>query len=230
MRRPWLCDHPPHRYAPALPGAHTHHTEDTHVMRTQTTHAHTRAAHTRAAFAAASALALALTVTACATDDTDTTTAGASDIAAADTAATDTAHATTVTFDDGWAKATDTEMSGVFGTIRNPGDTDLHLTGVDGELGGSTELHETVPGGSGMTMQEREEGFVIPAGGELVLEPGGNHIMLMDLDEPITTGQEITLTLEFDGAEQDVTVFARDFQGGEEEYVGGEHGGMNHDG
>ena len=31
-------------------------------------------------------------------------------------------------------------------------------------------------------------------------------------------------------AEQDVTVFARDFQGGEEEYVGGEHGGMNHDG
>ena len=62
--------------------------------------------------------------------------------------------------------------------------------------------------------------------------------MLMDLDEPISTGQQITLTLEFDGAEQDVTVFARDFQGGEEEYVGGghaasgheAHGGMIHDG
>ena len=174
--------------------------------------------HTRAALAAATALALALTA-ACGTDDADT---------ADDTAAEN--GATTVTFDDGWAKATDTEMSGVFGTIRNPGDTDLHLTGVDGDLGGSTELHETVPGASGMMMQEREDGFVIPAGGELVLEPGGNHIMLMDLDEPITTGQQITLTLEFDGAEQDVTVFARDFQGGEEEYVGGEHGGMNYDG
>lgn len=202
----------------ALPGDHTHHTEDSHTMRT----------HTRAAFAAACALALALTVTACATDDTDTTTA------ATPAAAADTAASTTVTFDDGWAKATGTEMTGVFGTITNPGDTDLHLIGVDSDLGGSAELHETVPGGSGMMMQEREDGFVIPAGGELVLEPGGNHIMLMELGRPITTGQQITLTLEFDGAEQDVTVSARDFQGGEEEYVGGGHGemsgGTSHDG
>lgn len=171
--------------------------------------------HTRAAVAAASALALALTA-ACATDDTDT-----------DTAADTGTETATVTFDDGWAKATDTEMSGVFGSIRNPGDTELRLNGVDSDLDGSTELHEMVPGGSGMMMQEREEGFVIPAGGELVLEPGGNHIMLMDLGEPITTGQQITLTLEFAGTEQDVTVSARDFQGGEEEYVGGGHGGAD---
>lgn len=190
--------------------------------------------HTRAAFVAASALALALTTTACATDDTDTTTA-ATPAAAADTAHTaDSGASTTVTFDDGWAKATGTEMTGVFGTITNPGDTDLHLTGVESDLGGSAELHETIPGGGGMMMQEREDGFVIPAGGELVLEPGGNHIMLMELERPITTGQQITLTLEFDGAEQDVTVSARDFQGGEEEYVGGGHGemsgGTSHDG
>ena len=209
---------------PALPGDHTHHTEDSHTMRT----------HTRAAFVAASALALALTTTACATDDTDTTTA-ATPAAAADTADTaDSAASTPVTFDDGWAKATGTEMTGVFGTITNPGDADLHLTGVESDLGGSAELHETVPGASGMMMQEREDGFVIPAGGELVLEPGGNHIMLMELGRPITTGQQITLTLEFDGAEQDVTVSARDFQGGDEEYVGGGHGemsgGTSHDG
>ncbi|WP_271800641.1 copper chaperone PCu(A)C [Dietzia maris] len=190
--------------------------------------------HTRAAFVAASALALALTVTACATDDTDTTTA-ATPAAAADTAHTaDSGASTTVTFDDGWAKATGTEMTGVFGTITNPGDADLRLIGVESDLGGSAELHEIVPGGSGMMMQEREDGFVIPAGGELVLQPGGNHIMLMELGRPITTGQQITLTLEFDGAEQDVTVSARDFQGGEEEYVGGGHGemsgGTSHDG
>ncbi|WP_317176547.1 copper chaperone PCu(A)C [Dietzia sp. IN118] len=200
---------------PALPGDHTHHTEDSHTMRT-----HTMSTHTRAAFVAASALALALTA-ACATDDTDTTTAAATDTAAV------TPASTTIAFEDGWAKATGTGMTGVFGTITNPGDTDLHLTGVDSDLGGSAELHETVPGGSGMMMQEREDGFVIPAGGELVLAPGGNHIMLMELDEPITTGQQITLTLEFDGTEQDVTVSARDFRGGEEEYVGGDHGGAD---
>ena len=183
-------------------------------MRTQT---HTRT-RTRAALVAASALALALT-TACATDDPATDTA------------TDTgAAATTVTFEDGWAKATDTDMSGVFGTITNPGDTDLHLTGVDSDVGGSTELHETVPGGSGTMMQEKEDGFIIPAGGELNLEPGGNHVMLMDLTDPITTGQDIQIVLEFDDhTDQVVTVSARDFQGGEEEYMGDhdDHGGTD---
>ena len=72
---------------PALPGDHTHHTEDSHIMRTPT----------RAAFVAASAFALALTA-ACATDDTDTT-AAATPAAAADTAHTaDSGASTTVTF------------------------------------------------------------------------------------------------------------------------------------
>ncbi|MFN3601657.1 MAG: copper chaperone PCu(A)C [Dietzia sp.] len=174
---------------------------------------HTR---TRTALAAAGALALALT-TACSTDEEANT--------------APTAGAGAVVVEDGWAKATDTEMSGVFGTIRNPGDSEVHLTGATSEIGETTELHETVPGASGMMMQEKQGGFVIPAGGQLVLEPGGNHIMLMDLSEPITTGQQITITLQFDGAaDQNITVSARDFQGGEEEYVGGDHSGMDHDG
>ncbi|WP_194861572.1 copper chaperone PCu(A)C [Dietzia sp. SYD-A1] len=190
--------------------------------------------HTRAVFAAATALTLALTTAACASDDPAQTSVAADQATSAEAAGV-------VILDDGWVKATDTDMSGVFGTLRNPGDVDLHLTGVSSRLGGRTELHETVPGGSGMMMQEKEDGFVIPAGGELVLEPGGNHIMLMDLDQPITTGQQITLTLQFaggaqdGGTEQEVTVSARDFRGGEEEYVGDDHGdmdhgGMNHDG
>lgn len=199
--------------------------------------------HTRTALAAATALTLALATTACGSNST------ASDDATGPTNAVDETSAI-VTFDDGWAKATDSPMSGVFGTIRNPGEADVLLSGVSGELGGATELHETVPGGSGMMMQEKEDGFLVPAGGELVLEPGGNHIMLMELERPITTGQEITLTLEFDGGtaaggtEQDVTVSARDFSGGEEEYVGDGDGhgagadaadggasqGMSHDG
>lgn len=172
--------------------------------------------HTRSSLVALGALALALT-TACSTGEEDTT--------AATNTGTDL-----VVLEDGWAKATDTDMSGVFGTIRNPGDAELHLTGAIGDIGGTTELHETVPGATGMMMQEKQDGFVIPAGGELVLEPGGNHIMLMDLDQPITTGQRITITLQFDDTEQDITVSARDFQGGEEEYGGDSHAGMDHDG
>lgn len=186
------------------------------------THTRTRA---RAGLAAAAALALALT-TACSTDDTTENEGGST--------------GPTVEIVDGWAKATDTQMSGVFGTVHNNSDDDVHLTGVSADIDGSHELHETVPGGGGMMMQEKEDGFVIPGGGDLVLEPGGNHIMLMNLTDPITTGQEIVLTLELgDGSEQVVTVSARDFVGGEEEYVGGDHsghgemdmdGGADHDG
>lgn len=188
---------------------------------------HSRLRSRRAGLAAASALALAVSAGACTTDDSGGTTG-------TDTAATSTAAAGSdpgaeessgaVAFEDAWAKATDTEMSGVFGTLRNTGTEDVHLVGVSAEIDGSHELHETVPGGGGMMMQEKEDGFVIPAGDELTFEPGGNHIMLMGLTDPITTGQQIELTLEFaDGSTQDVAISARDFVGGEENYTGG-HG------
>ena len=179
-------------------------------MRTQTR------THARTALAAATALTLALT-SACGTDEPADTT---------DTADGDVKQ--TVEIVGGWAKATDTEMSGVFGTIHNNTPDEVQLVGVSAEIDGVVELHETVPGGGGMMMQEKDGGFVIPGSGDLVLEPGGNHIMLMELTEPITTGQEIDLTLELgDGTEQDVTISARDFVGGEEEYVGGGHGGTD---
>lgn len=199
---------------------------------------------TRAALAAGSALALAVALTACGTDDAATDTAagaGTSLTSAVGDAGTDTADTDTdgahgeapVELTDGWAKATDGDMTGVFGVLRNTGDEDVTLVGVSGDLGERQELHEMVPGGSGMMMREKEDGFVLPAGGELVLEPGGNHIMLMDLDGPVTPGQEITLTLEFaDGGTRDVTVSARAFAGGEEQYEpADDHGeGMSHDG
>lgn len=188
-------------------------------MRTQI-RIHARTSRTaRTALAAATALTLALT-SACGTDEPADTT---------DTADGDVKQ--TVEIVGGWAKATDTEMSGVFGTIHNNTPDDVQLVGVSAEIDGVVELHETVPGGGGMMMQEKEGGFLIPGSGELVLEPGGNHIMLMELTEPITTGQEIDLTLELgDGSELKTSVSARDFKGGEEEYVGGGHGEMDMDG
>src|SRR5699024_7822731 len=104
----------------------------------------------------------------------------------------------------------------------NPGDEDVHLTGVSAEIDGSHELHESVPGGGGMSMQEKEDGFVIPAGGELLLQPGGDHIMLLGLEYPITTVQQLSVPLEFADA-------AGDFEGAEENYAGDmDHGDMDH--
>ncbi|WP_291081827.1 copper chaperone PCu(A)C [Dietzia sp. UBA5065] len=186
---------------------------------------------TRTALAAVATLALALGAAACAEDTTDTT-SGPSNAPAATSQPNDggASEASVVVFQNGWAKATDGEMSGAFGTLRNTGDVEVRITGVTSPISQRVEMHETVPGASGMMMQEKEGGFVLPAGGELVLEPGKDHIMFMDLTAPITTGQVIPLVLTFDdGTEQDISVTARDFKGGDEKYVGGEEG-ANSDG
>ena len=182
---------------------------------------------TRTALAAAAALALALGTAAC-TEDTDSATDPNTNAPAATSQPNDggESEAAVVVFQNGWAKATDTEMSGAFGTLRNTGDVEIRVTGVASPVSERVEMHEMVPGGSGMSMQEKEGGFELPAGGELYLEPGKEHFMLMDLTEPITTGQVIELVLTFDdGTTQDITVTARDFEGAEENYVGGGHGG-----
>lgn len=44
------------------------------------------------------------------------------------------------------------------------------------------------------------EGFAIPAGDVLALEPGGRHIRLRDLEGPLALGDEIRVTLRFERA------------------------------
>jgi len=40
----------------------------------------------------------------------------------------------------------------------------------------------------------------IPGGGMLKFEPGGYHLMLIDLSQPLTAGDEIEITLVFENA------------------------------
>jgi hypothetical protein len=47
-------------------------------------------------------------------------------------------------------------------------------------------------------MRPIEGGVVVPAGGSATLAPGGMHIMLMSLNEPLEVGKVFPLTLEFD--------------------------------
>lgn len=66
-------------------------------------------------------------------------------------------------------------------------------------------------GDMAMTMQELTNGLVIPAGGEVTLEPGGLHIMMLDLAAPLETGDTFDLTLNADDGESiTVSVEVRD--------------------
>lgn len=167
--------------------------------------------HTRtplAALAATAALLLALT--------------GCAGTATAEPSATTAPEADSITVEDAWVKTAEEGMSAAFGTIENAGDTDVVIVGASTAASPMIELHETVEDDSGaMVMRQKDGGFVIPAGDHLHLEPGGNHIMLMGLANPIVAGDEVTFTLEFeDGSTLEFTAPGKDYEGANETYEG----------
>ncbi|ALJ19832.1 copper chaperone PCu(A)C [Microbacterium sp. No. 7] len=168
--------------------------------------------------------------TAASTDaSTDTTpssasTPAATDQATGDQATGDQAAGAAVTLTDAWVKAADEGMSAAFGVLENTASADAVIVSAATDAAARLELHETAPDSAGqMVMREVEGGFTIPAGGSLTLEPGGDHLMLIDLAGPLRAGDEITFTLTFaDGSEAAFTAPVKDFAGANETY---EHGG-----
>jgi len=86
------------------------------------------------------------------------------------------------------------------------GESDMDMEGAEGE----GDMDMDMEGMQGMTMQE-VEGIDVPAGETVALEPGGFHVMMIDLAEPLVAGEtiELTLTFEFAG-ERTVMAEVRD--------------------
>jgi len=125
-----------------------------------------------------------------------------------------------LTVSDAWVKASEGPMTGAFGVIGNAGDADVVVVSASTTASQMTELHEVVMIDGEMKMQEKGGGFVVPAGGEHVLEPGSDHVMVMDMAEPIAPGDDVDITLTFDdGTELTYTAQAREVEVGDEEYV-----------
>ncbi len=105
-----------------------------------------------------------------------------------------------ITVTDAWVRqpAEGQTASAAYGTISNDGDTDIVLVGGSVPFDATVEIHETLMDDEGtMQMQEREDGFVIAAGASFQLEPGGPHVMMLDID-PADFVDEVEVTLIFD--------------------------------
>lgn len=122
-----------------------------------------------------------------------------------------------------WMKSADSGATAVFGTLTNDGEASVTLTGATAEgISKSVELHETVMDNStGSTvMQKMANPLVLDPGESVELQPGGEHIMLMDLTCAPMAGQNLSIVLTFsDGATQTVQIPVRDYQGAQEEYA-----------
>lgn len=144
---------------------------------------------------------------------------------AADAAASPAASVDEVSVHDVWVRSTqDTEdpsMSAAFMVIDNATDADVTLTGASTPVAGMTQLHEMAPSGDadGAMVMQQVDGITITAGRGKVLEPGGLHVMLMNVEDPLAPGDEVELTLEFsDGSTQTLTAPVKEFTEEEDHY------------
>jgi hypothetical protein len=103
---------------------------------------------------------------------------------------------------DAWArKAMAMDMAGAaYMTITNGTAEADALLDVATPVAANPEIHETTAEGSGMMAMHPVEQIDIPAGGAVKLEPGGYHIMLINLTEELEVGSTIELTLTFEKA------------------------------
>ncbi len=68
---------------------------------------------------------------------------------------------------------------------------------ADGEMADGEMDHGGMDGEMAMTMQEVAS-IEVPAGGSVVFEPGSYHVMLLELPDPLETGEEFDVTLTLD--------------------------------
>ena len=139
---------------------------------------------------------------------------------ASTTAPTAAAQQAELTLDSGWVKA-GSGMTAAFGTITNHSTAPVTIVKGSSDQAGMVALHTMEKQTDGtMKMTDKKGGFVIPAGGQLSLDPGGDHIMLMDLSGNLANGQQVAL----DMVAADGTTFAwavpvRSFAGAQETYA-----------
>jgi len=122
---------------------------------------------------------------------------------------------------DAWTKVASTGMSATFGVITNPTNAAIKVIGATSPYSPIGQLHEVVTVNGSSVMQQRKGGFTIPAGGSLTLQPGGNHIMLVNLVKPVAAGALVPVTLTTStGAQVTFKAVGKVFAGGNETYNG----------
>jgi copper(I)-binding protein len=110
---------------------------------------------------------------------------------------------------DAYARASSptAKVGAIFFTIENGTDKQAHLTGAKSDVAMKVELHTHEESGDGvMSMMQIDGGVYVDAGQHSMFKRGGNHVMLMGLNQSLKTGDEILIELIFDGQPMPLTV------------------------
>jgi copper(I)-binding protein len=114
---------------------------------------------------------------------------------------------------EAWGWSPTPERGAVYFMVENTGTEADRLVGASSDAAGVVQVHETTMVDGTASMGE-VEGVDVPAGGSVTFEPGGYHVMLMEIPEALEVGSSIDVTLSFEGAgDLDVTAEIREFTG-----------------
>ncbi|WP_295813555.1 copper chaperone PCu(A)C [uncultured Nitratireductor sp.] len=103
---------------------------------------------------------------------------------------------------DPWARAMlpGQPAGGGYLVIENTGTDDDTLVSLASPRAGKVEVHTMEMNNDVMVMRPVEGGLAIPAGETVTLEPGGLHIMFMQVEKGFQEGETVPVTLEFERA------------------------------
>jgi periplasmic copper chaperone A len=103
-----------------------------------------------------------------------------------------------IEIENAWARpGSEGRMSAGYFTIINYENDPDTLTGVSSGAAQLTEIHESYELEGGMMGMREVSELIIPAQSSVNFEPGGLHIMFIQLTEPLVAGEVLELTLAF---------------------------------
>lgn len=121
-------------------------------------------------------------------------------------------HSEGLSIEDAWARPSmmvDGAVA-VYLEIHNEGGEVDRLIAASSPAAANVELHESLEENGVMSMRP-VAAIDVPAGGHAELKPGGFHVMLINLVEPLQAGDMIEVTLTFEHAgQQTITAEVRD--------------------
>ncbi|MSQ18057.1 MAG: copper chaperone PCu(A)C [Betaproteobacteria bacterium] len=102
-----------------------------------------------------------------------------------------------VTVSEPWIRATVGGQKVAGGYLQIKSERDTALVGVKSPAAANVEVHEMAMVDNVMRMRALQK-LDVPAGRSVELKPGGYHLMLIDIKEPMKVGAKVPLQLTFE--------------------------------
>jgi copper(I)-binding protein len=116
-------------------------------------------------------------------------------------AAVSAAWAQSVQISDPWVRGTVAQQKATGAFMRLTADQPMRLVAASSPVAGVVEIHEMTME-QGVMRMRAIPGLELPAKQPVELKPGGYHVMLMDLKQPVAPGSTVPLTLVFETADK----------------------------